>query len=86
MSSFQLHLHKGNVNMEDFYKNCIPKANLPSNYGGDCPSIEALNETFHKDLIGMRDYYIWEEGQRRKDMNDNTIQNTTKGFKKLDID
>lgn len=83
---FQLQLHKGNANMEEFYKNCIPKSNLPSDYGGECPSIEELNDTFHKDLLSMRDYFIWEEGQRKKDLNDNSIITTSKAMKQLEID
>lgn len=77
-SSLQLHLHKSNVDMEEFYKNCIPKSNTPADYGGDCSSIEQLNEAYHRDLLGMREYFAWEEQQRHKDQNDNVIMNTKK--------
>lgn len=69
----QLNLHKSNVNMEDFYKNCIPKENTPADYGGDLPSIEQLNEKYYKDLISMQEYFAWEEQQRHKDQNGNAI-------------
>lgn len=61
--------------MDDFYKNCIPKSHTPADYGGDGPSIEDLNETYQKDLLKMQEYFAWEEKQRHKDHNDNTIQN-----------
>lgn len=59
--------------MEEFYKICIPKASTPSDYGGDSPSIEQLNERYQKDLLEMREYFAWEEQQRHKDQNDNVI-------------
>lgn len=64
--------------MEDFYKNCIPKSNTPADYGGDAPKIEEMNEKYYKELIGMQEYFSWEEEQRHKDQNDNSIIKNTK--------
>lgn len=50
--------------MEEFFRDYIPKSSVPADYGGDCPSIEELSDNFQKELIGMREYFAWEEGQR----------------------
>lgn len=50
--------------MEEFFMDCIPKASVPSDYGGACPSIQELSADYEKDLVGMRDYFAWEERQR----------------------
>lgn len=84
-----MHLHKTTTDYEEFHKNCIPKESLPSDYDGDCPSLEELNERFKKDLMSIqRDYFLWEEKQRHKsdDNNNNSVASMTSGFKKLDID
>lgn len=83
----QLHLHKSNMNWDEFYTKYIPKTSLPSNYGGTCPSIEELNDSFRTELIAQREYFLWEERQRSTDTNGNIVeQETTPAFKKLDID
>lgn len=59
--------------MEEFFKNHIPKENTPANYGGEQPTIEELNANYHKDLLAMKEYFAWEEHQRKKDQNGNDI-------------
>lgn len=84
--------------MNDFYKNVIPKESLPTDFGGDLPSVNELNEKNKEEYYKMKDYFRAEEGQRgihwdnlkkkrlqqfsTRTISDDTIQ----AFKKLEID
>lgn len=82
--------------MEDFYKNVISRNGLPSDFGGDLPSISELHEQFKDEYLNLRDYFRAEEEQRglywdklistkskKKNNNDEQI---IENFQKLDID
>jgi len=53
------------MDYEEFYKNCVPKCSLPSDFGGDLPSIAELHQRQIKQMMEMREYYVAEEKQRR---------------------
>jgi hypothetical protein len=53
------------MNWEEFYKNHVPKSHLPSDYGGDLPSIQELHESNHKFLQQFKSYFDAEERQFR---------------------
>lgn len=91
----QLHTYPSDYNMEDFYKNVIPRSGLPSDFGGDLASVDELHEQFKCEYYNLRDYFRAEEEQRgfywdklnkckhkKKKEDEQVIQN----FQKLDID
>lgn len=71
--------------MEEFYAKYIPKKSLPSDYGGDLPSIDELKAQHSKELETLVPYFIAEEKQRNGDIKSDTpvIEND---FGKLEID
>jgi len=60
----QVHFHPSNMDMELFYKNCLPKKCLPEEIGGDLPSVRVLHEDNIKKLTEMEPYFDAEEQQR----------------------
>lgn len=60
----KVHFHSSNIDFEQFYKEHIPKSNLPSDYGGDLESIEELHNKQREDFFKMRDYFLAEEKQK----------------------
>lgn len=59
----KIHFHPTNMDYEKFYKECIPKSCLPSDYGGDLESVEEMHNKQRETLMELRDYFIMEEGQ-----------------------
>lgn len=51
------------MDYEKFYKECIPKSHLPSDFGGDLESVEVLHKQHREMLMELRDYFISEEQQ-----------------------
>lgn len=58
-----MHLHPSNFDREKFYTEHVPKSSLPSNFGGDCESVQTLHDRLSKEFMDMRDYYMVEEKQ-----------------------
>ena len=58
----RIFLHTGS-NYEEFFKKFIPKSHMPSDYGGDLPSVLELHEKNTRMLEEMREYFLLEEGQ-----------------------
>jgi hypothetical protein len=56
-----VHVHPAGPNFEEFFKNHIPKSHMPSDYGGDCDSLEVLNQKTADMLIKLKNYFILEE-------------------------
>lgn len=50
--------------MEEFYANAVPRACLPSDFGGDLASINELHEQFKNEYCNLREYFRAEEEQR----------------------
>lgn len=57
----RVHFHQTNMDYEKFYKECIPKSCLPSDYGGDLESLEVLHNNHRESLMKMRDYFLLHE-------------------------
>jgi hypothetical protein len=51
------------MDYEKFYRECVPKSHLPSDFGGDLESVEELHMKNRKYLMELRDYFISEEKQ-----------------------
>ena len=51
------------MDLEEFYKNVVPKQCLPSDFGGDLESKEQLNKKNSQQLVNLRKYFIAEQGQ-----------------------
>lgn len=82
--NFQLHTHTSDINYEEFYKKWIPKECLPSDFGGDLPTVVEMHKDFRKELDSLRDYFLAEEDQRNNNSkNDNE---NLKDIKKSGID
>lgn len=59
----KIHFHPTNMDYEKFYRDCIPKSHLPSDFGGDLPSVEKLHNKQREIYSKMRDFFIYEELQ-----------------------
>lgn len=59
----KIYFHSSTKDLESFYKEHIPKSNLPSDYGGDLESIEVLHNRQRAELMEMREYFLMEERQ-----------------------
>lgn len=59
-----IHFHTGSVNMEQFYKDVIPKHCLPAKYGGDLPETDILSRENLEVLREIQPYFVAEEAQR----------------------
>lgn len=55
------HFYSSSIDWEKFYKDCIPKSHLPSNYGGDLESIEVLHEKTCQKIKDIAEYFELEE-------------------------
>ncbi|RZC37853.1 CRAL TRIO domain containing protein [Asbolus verrucosus] len=85
-----LNFHSNSV--ETLYK-YVPKECLPKDYGGEAPSVNALNETCIKNVINNFDFFAWHDSQKvdeskryGKPKNASTIFGVEGTFKKLEID
>lgn len=79
---FQLYTYSSDINYEEFYKKWIPKECLPSDFGGDMPTVAEMHTDFRKELDDLRDYFLAEEAQR----NNNNIANGKDNFKNNEIE
>ena len=59
----KIYFHSSVKDLEHFYKEHIPKSNLPSDYGGDLESIEELHKKQREEFMEMREYFLMEEKQ-----------------------
>lgn len=59
----KIHWHAPEMDYDKFYKEHIPKSNLPSDYGGDLESVEVLHKKNKEILMGMEEYFYLEELQ-----------------------
>lgn len=57
--------HSSSIDYEKFYKECIPKSHLPSDFGGDLEPISELHKKQRKTFMELRDYFIFEEIQSK---------------------
>lgn len=60
----KIHFHSSNMDYEKFYRECIPKSHLPSDYGGDLESVEVLNKRHREGLVELREFFLMEEQQK----------------------
>jgi hypothetical protein len=81
--------------MEKFYKDCIPKSSLPSDFGGDCESVEVLHKRHCEEMIKLRNYFVAEEKQasgfydssdKAKIIEDEIIRENERNLKGISID
>lgn len=59
----KVHFYRSDMNYEKFYKDCIPRSHLPSDYGGYLASVKVLHQEQRKSLLKLRDYFVFEEMQ-----------------------
>lgn len=52
------------MDYQKFYKECVPKSHLPSDYGGDLESVETLHKRHREQLMEVRDFFLLEEQQK----------------------
>ncbi|GJQ85955.1 hypothetical protein Trydic_g21803 [Trypoxylus dichotomus] len=57
----KVHFHPPSLDMEKFYKTCIDKKYLPSDYGGDLPNTRILHEMNTKKLADLKSFFDAEE-------------------------
>lgn len=55
--------HTPDMDFEKFFEEHIPKACIPSDYGGDLESVEELHSRHKALLMEMREYFELEEKQ-----------------------
>ncbi|KAJ6642975.1 Alpha-tocopherol transfer protein-like [Pseudolycoriella hygida] len=60
-----LYTYSSDINYEDFYTKWIPKECLPSDFGGDLPTVAEMHNNFRKDLEALHGYFLAEEAQRK---------------------
>lgn len=90
-NNFQLYTYTSDMDYEEFYKNWIPKQCLPSDFGGDLPTVAEMHANSRKEFDDLRDYFLAEEDQRNnnaKNGNDSVKISEIKSLKiqKLEID
>lgn len=66
----KIHWHSTSMDFEEFYRDHIPKACLPSDYGGYLESVAELHQKHKKLLHNMNDYFILEEKQSNLEFED----------------
>lgn len=60
----KIHFHSPNVDYKEFQqKHGIPSSHLPSNYGGDLPTLETMHLKQQDEIMEMREYFQLEEAQ-----------------------
>lgn len=77
--------------MEEFHKKWVPKECLPSDLGGDLPSIADMHLAFRQEMTDLRDHFIAEEQQRNRNSSPAADSKAsaaavTQSFSHLDID
>jgi len=53
-----LYTYSSDINYEGFYQKWIPKECLPSDFGGDLPTVVEMHTDFRKKFDEMRDYFF----------------------------
>lgn len=66
----KIHWHSSNIDYEEFYRDHISKACLPSDYDGDLKSVAELHQKHRKLLQQMNDYFIPVEKQSNLELED----------------
>lgn len=86
----QLHTYSADINLEEFHKKWVPKECLPSDLGGDLPSIVEMHKAFRKEMMDMTDYFVAEEHQRNRAVeigkDQATVTSVSSKFSNLDFD
>jgi hypothetical protein len=59
----KVHMYSSSIDFEKFYKDCVPKSHLPSDYGGELESVEELQTQQRQTFNKMKDYFLYEEMQ-----------------------
>lgn len=64
------------MDYSEFHENVVPKSCLPSDFGGDLDTVEALQENQGKELLRLRDFFIAEEKQanQKNAVSDNDVE------------
>lgn len=71
------------MDYEEFYEKCIPRSSLPSDFGGDLPSIAKMHEDHCKEFLRLRDYFLTEEkqvGLEKDEVDDNINESDLKNL------
>lgn len=58
-----MNLHPVSLDLEKLHAEILPKANLPSDFGGVCESVDVLTTKQYEELIDERDFFLHEEKQ-----------------------
>lgn len=66
----KVHFHTSSIDYEKFYKEHIPKSHLPSDFGGDLPSVAELHKKHREELMTLRDYFLMEDRQRTSEFDE----------------
>lgn len=59
----RIFLHYPTTDYSGFFEKYVPRSHMPSDYGGDMPSVEELHDKNRDMLIEMREYFLFEENQ-----------------------
>jgi len=59
----QIHLHPHSLDYELFFEEFIPRACMPSDYGGTMGSVQDLHEQHCREFIRLRDYFNADEAE-----------------------
>jgi len=85
----RLHMHPSTNDYGKLLKDVIPLSCLPSDFGGDLPSVEEMHAAHCQEFMKLRNYFI-EEEQQWNDVptkgKSSMIEETRSSFSKLDID
>lgn len=87
-------MHPSDIDMDKFYRDCIPKSSLPSDFGGDCESVEMLHKKHCEELLRLRKFFLAEEKQAnglldtsdKGNLIEGDIIRETRNFKNISID
>lgn len=58
-----MNLHPASLDLDKLHAEILPKANLPSDFGGVCESVDVLTAKQYEELIDERDFLLLEEKQ-----------------------
>lgn len=84
-NDLQLFTYTSDIDYEEFYKKWIPKECLPSDFGGDLPTVVEMNANFRKEFDELRDYFLAEEAQRTNSTDDVKENSKTNNIESIRI-
>lgn len=65
----KVHFYSTKMDHDKVYEH-IPKSHLPMEYGGELESIKELNQKQRRIFENLREYFVYEEMQAKKEFDD----------------